>query len=112
MEENRAGRRSGVRGASSKEEHKVSFIQEVLRIFYRPGTVLNNKIIEKCALKVVRLFLACHLAPCGSLAIVGVPWLVDLCFLHVVFSLCVCVCPIFSFFENGSHVGLANSILV
>lgn len=42
-------------------------------------------------LKVVSLFLACHLAPCGSLAIFGVPCLVDLYFLHVVFSLCVCV---------------------
>lgn len=47
MEENRRK----MRGASSKEERKVSFIQEVLSVFYRPGTVLNNKIIEKCALK-------------------------------------------------------------
>lgn len=47
MEENR--RKMGGR---FKEERKVSFIQEVLSVFYRPGTVLNNKIIEKCALEV------------------------------------------------------------
>ena len=35
-----------MRRASFKEEHKVSFIQEVLSVFYRPGTVLNNTIIE------------------------------------------------------------------
>ena len=51
MEENRGGRRKGVRGTSFKEEHDVSLIQEVLCVFYRLGTVLNNKITEKCALK-------------------------------------------------------------
>lgn len=42
-------------GASSKEKHKTSFIQQVLSVCYRPGTVLgtvlNNHIIEKSVLK-------------------------------------------------------------